>query len=60
MMANINDTGWFGNGKLEPRDDRIERLARECERKTLLLQMQQCKTLKDYQQLQKELEESVK
>ncbi|MBQ8246877.1 MAG: hypothetical protein IJZ42_07070 [Lachnospiraceae bacterium] len=59
-MANTLDNfDWLGNKLPEPKDDRIERLARENEKKSILLKMQKCKTLKDYQQLQKELEESI-
>ena len=59
-MANTHDSfSWFGDGKPEPKDDKIERLARESEKKSLLLKMQKCKTLKDYQQLQREFEESI-
>lgn len=59
-MANTSDSfSWLGEKVPEPRDDRIERLARENEKKSILLKMQKCKMLKDFQQLQNELEESI-
>ena len=36
-----------------------ERNVRENEKMRILLKMKKCKTLKDFQQLQKELEESI-
>ena len=58
MPIIADDFSVFGM-RPEPRDDKIERLARECERKALLLKMQKSKTLQDFQRLQKELEDSV-
>lgn len=57
-MANTRDGGLWDNN-IEPRDNKIERLARESESKSILVKMQKCRTLKDYQKLQKELEESI-
>ena len=58
-MANINDTGWFGDPRPEPRDDRIERLARESEKKSVLLRLKKCKTLVEYKELVNQLEQEV-
>lgn len=58
-MADTNESGWFWDKTAEPRDDKIERLARECEKKTLLLKLKKCKTLKDFKALVCELEKTM-